>query len=110
MKKDGILYAFGSDNGFRYTHLLNKVNTSDPLRDNSGPEYADPDYEQENSSFIAKIIGGDVGVLFFLGLISWCCRTKKITNIKNASLAIANENRPVDRRNDLISRSSRVRV
>ncbi|KAG9069783.1 hypothetical protein KI688_009108, partial [Linnemannia hyalina] len=31
------IYAFGNDNGFRYTHLIKAVNVTDPVRSNPNP-------------------------------------------------------------------------
>ncbi|KAG0274841.1 hypothetical protein BGZ97_010432, partial [Linnemannia gamsii] len=37
MKKFSTMYVFGNDNGFRYTHMINKVNISDPVGINPNP-------------------------------------------------------------------------
>ncbi|KAF9146015.1 hypothetical protein BGX30_005111 [Mortierella sp. GBA39] len=57
------MYAFGNDNGFRYTHLTKAVNVTDPARNNPHPpSLPQPTPESSSSSSSALSAGGIWGI------------------------------------------------
>lgn len=79
MRKLGEMYVFGNDNGSRYTHTLDKIMVSDPVGKNPSPTptSVSPNTGGDGSSATAAAVGGIVGVLATLGLVTWCCKIKK---------------------------------
>ncbi|KAK3830444.1 MAG: hypothetical protein JOS17DRAFT_746404 [Linnemannia elongata] len=67
------MYAFGNDNGFRYTHLIKAVNVTDPVRSNPNPPPLPQSTPESSSSLLSSsalsaggISGITVGVIMVL--------------------------------------------
>ncbi|KAF9285895.1 hypothetical protein BGZ88_009354 [Linnemannia elongata] len=76
MKHYDTMYVFGNDNGYRYTHEINKVNITDPVGINPNPTKPSTgsSSSQGDSSSAGAIVGAIVGVGFLVGLIVWYAR------------------------------------
>ncbi|KAK3830463.1 MAG: hypothetical protein JOS17DRAFT_161082 [Linnemannia elongata] len=57
MRKYKELYAFGNDNGLRYTHLIKAVNVTDPIRSNAIPPPLPRPTPESSSSSVLPAVG-----------------------------------------------------
>lgn len=89
----GLLKVFGNDNGFRYTHIINKAKITEPVGVNTDPKPPSTNSDsQDESSSTAAVLGAIVGVVFVGVLIVWLVKrnhrntTANATNLANKPL------------------------
>ncbi|KAK3819388.1 MAG: hypothetical protein JOS17DRAFT_756330 [Linnemannia elongata] len=81
------MYVFGNDNGFIYTHEIDKVSITDPVGINPNPKKP----STGSSSSPGAIIGAIFGVVVVGGLIIWFARRRNRTKTANATAAAADK-------------------
>ncbi|KAH7050540.1 hypothetical protein BKA57DRAFT_458986 [Linnemannia elongata] len=93
MKHYDTMYVFGNDNGYRYTHEINKVDITDPVGINPNPTKPSTgsSSSQGDSSSAGAIVGAIIGVGFLVGLIVWYARRGETAKAAKATTTAADK-------------------
>ncbi|KAK5822327.1 hypothetical protein F5H01DRAFT_410631 [Linnemannia elongata] len=96
MKQFGKLYAFGNDNGYRYTREINKASITDSVGVNPNPSKpsSGSSSSQDDSSSTGVVIGAIVGVVLLGGVIVWLTRRFRTADTATATNTAANKPLP----------------
>jgi hypothetical protein len=93
IRKEGTMFAFGNDNKFIYTHLLNKVDVTNPIRSNPNllPQ-TPPSSESPSSLSTGGILGIAAGVVVVLiGVLLLLIRRRRSRRDKDNKNVAFNE-------------------
>jgi hypothetical protein len=79
IRKEGTMYAFGNDGGFRYTHMIDSVNVAYPIRSNPNPSLGSS--SRLSTGGIVGIVAG--AVVIMAGIVFLLVRSYRIRRSKD---------------------------
>lgn len=93
IRKQGTMYAFGNDNTFRYTHMIDKVNVANPIRSNPYPmPTLPPSMDTSSSLSTGGILGIAAGaVVVLIGVVFLLIRRRQSRRDKDNKNITFNE-------------------